>query len=76
MDYKTAAIKWLTNHRLRGKIIAQRAYDDRYVVVLDSGPKVNIPLSALDALDVPEPDVTAPIPEPAPRRRRRRRKAK
>jgi hypothetical protein len=72
MDYKTAAGRWLANHGLRGEIIAQRTYADRYVVVLDSGPKVSIPLPDLEALDVPEPDVTAPIPEP-PRRKRRRR---
>jgi hypothetical protein len=71
MDYKAAAGVWLAENGLRGEIIAQREYADRYVVVLDTGPKVDIPLAVLDALDVPDPEATAPIP--APKRKRRRR---
>lgn len=74
MDYQQLARQWLDLYGVPGEVIAQRQYTDRFVVVLDSGPKIDIPLAALDAIDI-----SAPAPEPPPakpkRKRRRRRKA-
>ena len=70
MDYQHLARRWLDDNGLSGKIIAQRQYPDRFVVVLDSGVKVGIPLTDLDAIDVPEPAPPAPV---KPKRKRRSR---
>ena len=69
MDYQAKARRWLVDHGILGKVISQRQYPDRFVVVLESGPKIDIPLAALDAIDTPEP-----IPVKPKRKRRRRRK--
>lgn len=73
MDYKTAARVWLDEHGPAGQMIAQRERGDQYVVVLDTGPKIHIPLSVLDALDIPDPEATVPTPEPPPAPKRKRR---
>ena len=64
---------WLADRGIKGKVIAQRLYEDRYVVVLDSGHKIDIPLDDMveqEAMPTPEP------PPVKPKRKPRRRRSK
>jgi hypothetical protein len=73
MEYQQLARRWLDDNGLSGKVIAQRQYPDRFVVVLDSGQKVDIPLADLAAMNIPEPAPPA-LALAKPKRKRRRHK--
>lgn len=60
------AILWLMDHGIRGKIISRRLHDGVFTVVVETGPKISIPLNELAVFDVPDPERPSPVPEPLP----------